>query len=200
MSAATPKPRSRSARARASLPPRILGIVSEELERAFYECGRKILSAYLEELTRAQVAQALTSTENLTTLFEEALTREKLRLHKEESSNPLAFTPKRITARSQDILLALEAYVRTAPVTGIPMRDARQHIIEKFNYKLTIESLAALISRNKRYHKLAIRHQRVCLRADLMVDLLEGVHRAQKHAKTKARLARIAADRELREG
>lgn len=154
---------------------KLTAIVQEQLERVFYETGRRVMMAYLENLTEAQVLKVLgdKDPDRLRSLVAEALTA-VTDPDPETSAAPrlqsLRYFP---STRTRDCLTLLTAAVQSHPdLRGIPLPAACQLLTAELHHTLHPTSLRQLLKRNSEFHQLTVHRDRVRLQSDILVQVI----------------------------
>lgn len=157
-------------------------IISEELERAFYRTGRRILSMYLETLAQPQAIAICQSPDRLRAAVEAAILAAD---SDDQTSKQLAAYKARFTSPvTRDCLALLDKTLRAqATLTGIPLDEATDLLAARLQHRITPRSLRAMLTRTETQHTLTVKNRRVMLRADILISILETRHKKQRERK-----------------
>lgn len=178
----------------------VAAVVTEELERAFYRAGKRLLTMYLTDLTTAEVARVTHDPAALTAAIELALGNPGQQPTPGQVSHAQRLLAVRSypVQRTRDLLDCLEEVVRKQPtLEGMTLPAACTAIKQAINHTITPGSLRTLLMRNAEHHCLAVKRQRVGLRSDIIVEVL-GQRHAARQAAEQARAAAEAADVDMR--
>ena len=167
-------------------------VVAQELNRAFFRCGKRLMTYYMKQLSRAQTLEIVQNPKLLREIIEDILLEREQEAAAAGNPGPLV-TLNAVrnypTSKTRDRLSLLERHVREAPLDGLPFADAIKLINHHLGDRMTPESLGAMIRRNNDFHKLVVRNGHIRLSSDILVEIL-----AQRHvAKKEARIARKRA-------
>lgn len=157
-------------------------VVGEELERAFYRTGRRILSLYLETLAQPQAIAITNSPDRLRAAVESAIaaaSRDEL-----EMKQLIQYSARGMAPATRDCLALLDQTLRSQrALIGIPLDDATEMIARQLQHRISPRSLAAMLTRNALHHKLVVKNRRVMLRADILLNILESRHQKARQRK-----------------
>lgn len=147
-----------------SLPHRIATVVNEELEVAFYQAGRRILSLYLEDMAQAKLAALKQA--DLVKILNKILAESAMQ------SGTAPVSGERPRERTRAILDLLERALDLAPLSGITLADATKLIRTELAHSVKPGVLVGILRRHRMHHKMAVRRGRIQFQASILVDKL----------------------------
>ena len=157
-------------------------VVGEELERAFYRAGRRILSLYLESLAQPQAIAIANSQDRLRGAVEAAIaaaSNDEL-----GQQRLLQYTARGTSPVTRDCLQLLDRTLRgQKSLAGIKLTDACELLAAQLRHRIGVVGLRAMLMRTAAQHVMVVKNQRVMLRADIIINILETRHKRQRERK-----------------
>lgn len=147
-----------------SLPHQIAKVINEEMEIAFYQAGRRILSLYLEDMAQAKLAALKQS--DLAKILDKILATASAQ------SVTAPVSGERPRERTRAILDLLEHALDLAPLSGITLADATKLIRAELAHSVKPGVLVGILRRHRMHHKMAVRRGRIQFQASILVDKL----------------------------
>ncbi len=176
---ARPRPRP-PARAVKPLSRTITRIVGEELERAFYRTGRRILSLYLETLAQPQALAICQSPDRLRAAVEAAIAA----AGQSSLGRYLSGATPGMLPITRDCLALLDRALRSQKsFVGIPLPEATDLLYKQLRHRISPHGLRVMLSRTAAQHRMVVKNRRVMLRADILINMLEAQHKKNRERK-----------------
>lgn len=155
-------------------------ILAQELNKAFFKAGKRLLTIYLEQMSETQALAICQSPKLLRDTIEKVLSEREAEAIEANASSPIK---KMLQTRNfprtatRELLGMLEGVIYESPLDGLTFNDVIKVIFRKTGRTMKQTTLLEMIRRNNDFHKLVIRSGRVRLRSDIMVDILAQRHR-----------------------
>jgi hypothetical protein len=155
-------------------------ILAQELNKAFFKAGKRLLTIYLEELSETQALAICRSPALLRDTVEKLLIQREQEAAATDSQSPIK---KALQTRNfprtatRELLKFLEETIHNSPLEGLSIDEVLKVVKHKTGRTMKHSTLLGAIRRNNDFHKLVIRGNRVRLRSDIMVDILAQRHR-----------------------
>lgn len=158
-------------------------ILAQELNKAFFRTGRRLLTMYLEQMTETEALKICQSPGLLRDTIEKVLTDREAEAAEQGVDGPLRVlrqTRNFPRTSTRELMSLVEQTIHDAPLDGMLIDDVLKVIYRRAGRTMKASTLTGMIRRNNDFHKLVIRAGRVRLRSDILVDILTRRHKARE--------------------
>lgn len=169
------------------LTPLATAILAEELNRAFFRCGRRLMTIYLNDLADSRALEITQSPQLLRQAIDDLLLDREREARASGQPEPLAFlaqTRNYPRQKTLDRLKLVDEEVRRGPLEGTHVSAIAKLL------HLSPDSVGSLLRRNNDHHKLVIARDHIRLRSDVLVDIIGKRHAANISSAVRSRPTR----------
>lgn len=156
-------------------------ILAQELNKAFFKTGKRLLTIYLEQMSETQALAICQSPQLLRATIDKVLSEREAESAELGQPSPLKVLETRSFPRTatRELLKFIEETIYNSPLEGLSVDDVCKLAKRHTGHPVKPTTLLGMIRRNNDFHKLVIRANRVRLRSDIMIDILNKRHRQQ---------------------
>lgn len=156
-------------------------ILAQELNKAFFRTGKRLLTMYLEQMSETQALSICQSPSLLRDTIEKILSDREAEAMEHGVDPPLKILRSTRTFPRQatrEIIRLVEETIHNSPLDGLTIDDVLKVIKRRAGRSMQASTFTSMIRRNNDSHRLVIRGNRVRLRQDILVDILTRRHKA----------------------